>query len=546
MADFVTALLLGVTFALPVVVFGTLHRLGHRLDLSIDAQVAAGAVVYSLCLRAGQPVWVSGAAGVCGALVVAGASLAASEWIRVRELIASLLVSILAFRVLQLFVGESVTISGVDSRLHLQIARSASGFAAYLGVGTRELTGAVVAALAIMVGTAVLVIWARSHAGLMYRAIGDNPQLPVAWASWKVRLLATIIGGGLLGLSGAVQADREAGFYSGFGMSTLVVAFVASEATRALSAWAANAAAARRTPKERFAWTVVRIPLIAQLLACAVLLYGLGYLLLRFTAPGVPEIAQVLILIAFLGTMGLRSMRRIAGAAPGSSGFLIRELSKSYRNYSQLIPALKSCEASVSADRGFLIVWGGNGSGKSTLLAALAGDTPVDNGEASFRGRPLPGQTRLLNQNPYRSVAPSLTVAENLMLALARGPRGRTLVPAELRAAATRLVQSLPGAEFMSAVLDRAVAHLSGGQAQLVAITCAIADGSQVLLADEPTKQLDRSNVKTVEAMLRQVAAERLVIVTSHVPRLDLAPPENHILVEHHRLYVGALEPAKE
>jgi ABC-type lipoprotein export system ATPase subunit/ABC-type uncharacterized transport system permease subunit len=546
MQDAISAFLLGVTYTLPVVVFGVLHRLGKRLDLSIDAQVAAGAVVMSLCMRSGLSTTAAVLAGMTAAVAVAGAGLVTTEALRVRGLVSTLLVSILTFRVLQLVAGESVTISGAAGRVHPFVADLMEPWPWVVGIGAREVSGAVVAALAIGVSAIVLGLWSRSRSGLMFRAVGDNPDLPMAWSAWQVRAVATVIGGALLGLGGALQADREAGFYSGFGMSTLVAAFVVSEATHALTTWAVSAAGKRQSLAERLAWTVSRVPVIAQLLIGGVLLYGLGYVLLRHTGPGVPEIAQVAILILLLGLLAVRQFRRLAdpSATDRDRGLLVHGLSKAYRNYAQSIPVLVDASAVLRVERGMVIVWGRNGSGKSTLLRVLAGIEPVDGGAASFKGRRLEGRVRLLRQNPYESVAPSLTVTENVMLALARGERWRRASHSILQKEAVRLLGSLPGADSLKGAHDRAVAHLSGGQAQLVALTCAVADDSEIIIGDEPTKQLDPENRRRVHTMLHGIAKDRLVIVSSHSPRLDLAPPESHILVEGHKLHVGCVHAA--
>ncbi|HUD39929.1 MAG TPA: ABC transporter ATP-binding protein [Streptosporangiaceae bacterium] len=165
---------------------------------------------------------------------------------------------------------------------------------------------------------------------------------------------------------------------------------------------------------------------------------------------------------------------------------------------------------------------GASGSGKSTLLNILAGLDLPTGGKAIVAGHDLltmKGKERLsyrrstvgfLWQQTGRNLLGQLTAAENVMLPmeLARLGRGQ-------RAARARSLLRLLGLEQPA---DRLVSALSGGQQQRVAIGVALANSPSVVLADEPTGELDTQSADEVFAALRLANAETGVtmLVVTH------------------------------
>jgi ABC-type lipoprotein export system ATPase subunit len=166
---------------------------------------------------------------------------------------------------------------------------------------------------------------------------------------------------------------------------------------------------------------------------------------------------------------------------------------------------------------------GASGSGKSTLLNILAGLDRPTGGKAVVAGHDLAtmkGKERLsyrrstvgfLWQQTSRNLLGQLTAAENVMLPmelLARLGRGQ-------RAARARSLLTLLGLDEHA---DRLVGVLSGGQQQRVAIGVALANSPSVVLADEPTGELDTQTADEVFAALRLANAETGVtmLVVTH------------------------------
>ena len=181
-----------------------------------------------------------------------------------------------------------------------------------------------------------------------------------------------------------------------------------------------------------------------------------------------------------------------------------------------------------------LAVLGPNGAGKSTLLALLAGTLRPDHGRAVLDGEVLfdvdgrhgrwqPPHARrvaLLAQDPL--LFPNLSVLDNV----AFGPRAAGLPRAEAYETARRWLRAVD-AEQLS---DRRPGQLSGGQAQRIAVARAVAADPRLLLLDEPLAALDVTVAPLLRRVLRDVLAERSVIVVTH-DLLDAVMLSNRVVV---------------
>ena len=156
---------------------------------------------------------------------------------------------------------------------------------------------------------------------------------------------------------------------------------------------------------------------------------------------------------------------------------------------------------------------GPNAAGKSTLLRALAGLHPAQGsvrlGELELSGLSLAARARLVTYMPQtlpQGVA--LTVLETLVSALRASPVEDGAMGDEVSRALAVLVRLGMGGLAMDR-LDR----LSGGQRQLVSLAQAVVRGPRVLLLDEPTSALDLHHQLRVLKLVRELAAERQMIV---------------------------------
>jgi len=158
-----------------------------------------------------------------------------------------------------------------------------------------------------------------------------------------------------------------------------------------------------------------------------------------------------------------------------------------------------------------MAVVGPSGAGKSTLLAVLAGLEPPDGGTVRFGGGEVTAAARhrfgIVLQG-YGLVS-LLTAAENVELAL----QARRLPRAHVRQRAARYLSEVG----LAGRADHLVEELSGGEQQRVAVARALATGPDVVLADEPTAELDPVSREQVLNLLT-VAGDRTVIIATHDP----------------------------
>jgi putative ABC transport system ATP-binding protein len=164
---------------------------------------------------------------------------------------------------------------------------------------------------------------------------------------------------------------------------------------------------------------------------------------------------------------------------------------------------------------GFTIVIGTNGSGKSTLLNAVAGSFQVDEGTILLDGIDItrwPEHRRAaligrVFQNPFSGSAPSMTIAENLIMAARRGQsRGlgwalKASMRQDLRARVSKLKLGLEDR------LDNAIGSLSGGQRQALTLLMASWVQPRLLLLDEHTAALDPKSADLVIRLSEDIVA---------------------------------------
>lgn len=172
---------------------------------------------------------------------------------------------------------------------------------------------------------------------------------------------------------------------------------------------------------------------------------------------------------------------------------------------------------------------GPSGSGKSTLMALLGGLLRPSAGRVEVLGQDLAGLTErrllsfrnrdvgMLMQGPERNLLPYATVRANLDLA-------QLGIRASRRARRSR-ADELLRAVGLAGVGDASVRTLSGGEQQRVALAIALATGPRLLLADEPTSQLDHANALRIADLLRQIRDRwgTTVVVVTHDTELGEA-----------------------
>jgi len=196
-------------------------------------------------------------------------------------------------------------------------------------------------------------------------------------------------------------------------------------------------------------------------------------------------------------------------------------ISKSYRKGKTLVTPLEKLDLTV--DRGeFLALMGPSGSGKTTLLNLLSGIDSPSEGSLVIAGTELAGLSRR-ELTAWRArhvgyifqlyhLVPVLTAFENVELPLLLSPLSK-----RERHDRARAVLELVG---LSDRLDHTPSELSGGQEQRVAIARALVADPPLLVADEPTGDLDKTSAAHILELLKTLSREhgKTIVMVTHDP----------------------------
>lgn len=197
------------------------------------------------------------------------------------------------------------------------------------------------------------------------------------------------------------------------------------------------------------------------------------------------------------------------------------DIRKTYDLGGRRVEALRGLTLDIPGP-GFFAIMGQSGSGKSTLLHLLAGLDSPDSGQITVAGEPL-GEMNDAKATHYRrktigivfqqfNLIPTLSAIENVELpGILAGES-----PAALRARATQLLQQLGVGERA----DHRPDAMSGGEQQRVAIARALSGSPPVLLADEPSGNLDSANSHKLWQLLADLASTMkiTIVMVTHEP----------------------------
>ncbi len=224
---------------------------------------------------------------------------------------------------------------------------------------------------------------------------------------------------------------------------------------------------------------------------------------------------------------------RVASATPADALVKIRNVSKSYTRGEQQVPVLT--DINLDIDRGdFVALMGPSGSGKSTLLNLIAGIDKPDGGTLWVAGEDITqlSESELAGWRAatvgfifqFYNLMPVLTAFENVELPLLLAGLSR-----RERRNRAELVLDLVG---LADRMEHKPNELSGGQQQRVAIARAVVTDPLLLIADEPTGDLDRVSAADILSLLDRLNGElkKTIVVVTHDPRAAAAA--------HHLIYL--------
>ena len=215
----------------------------------------------------------------------------------------------------------------------------------------------------------------------------------------------------------------------------------------------------------------------------------------------------------------------------------LKDIGKIYVSNNNVAVGIRGVNLSFDSGE-FVAITGKSGSGKSTLLNVISGMDTYEEGELFIEGNPTSHYIQS-DWEEYRqkyisfifqdyNIIDNFTVLQNVELALMN-----TYDPIERRKKALELLNRVG----LSKAIHQKGSKLSGGQKQRTVIARALAKDSPIILADEPTGNLDSETSKEIIDLLYEVSKDKLVIIVTH----NFEQVEMYA-TRHIRVYDGAIE----
>jgi putative ABC transport system ATP-binding protein/macrolide transport system ATP-binding/permease protein len=229
---------------------------------------------------------------------------------------------------------------------------------------------------------------------------------------------------------------------------------------------------------------------------------------------------------------------RTSAQEPGDGPAAVcRDVVKTYRTATESVTALDGVTLSIPRAQVTVVV-GPSGSGKSSLLRLLACVDRPDSGEVRIAGRRVDAlrararralrrrQVAYLFQKPGENLLPYLDAAAQVRLAGAL--RGARVSDAE--------IAELLGRLGLESRADHRPGQLSGGEQQRLAVACGVVGGPALVVADEPTAELDTTAAERVLTAMEDLAASGVgFVISSHDPRV-MAIADGFVRLDHGRV----------
>ncbi|MBQ3154613.1 MAG: ABC transporter ATP-binding protein [Clostridia bacterium] len=195
-------------------------------------------------------------------------------------------------------------------------------------------------------------------------------------------------------------------------------------------------------------------------------------------------------------------------------------------------PVLRDLSYEFEKGKMYCII-GRSGAGKTTLLSLLSGLSVPNSGNILYDGKDIRGIDRYVFRSRYIGVIfqsfnllTQLTAAENVVLSM-------DIARAKIKDKKKKALELLDSVGLDEDEANRRILHLSGGQQQRVAIARALSYDPEIILADEPTGNLDGDTQKEIMQIFKSLAENgKCVILVSHSPEVASMCDERYELTK--------------
>lgn len=405
----------------------------------------------------------------------------------------------------------------------------------------------------------IAAVFHQSDRGLADRAIGINTyfRLRTDWRS--IRITTLVLVGSITGLTGVILAQYKAQAPSGGSFNIVIGALASYVLFDRLAVWALRSRDSLRIRGvTQHDWRIVTLSVLADsnpatraVLGCMVFYVSTQFVIALVRHPELPRLFIGGFLLLVLGewhalfakvssAISNRSIVKQAESEPPT--LVVHDLRKGYARGSSVLPVLSGVDLNIPSCDRIVRIRGSNAAGKTTLFRIIDGVINPDHGWCAVAGvniATLPRSKRpvyLITQNPFETVASSLSVEENLRLAMLRryGPvRGALRDGWQGRSAAVLLRRYGLLEIITSGTADglrSPAGNLSGGQAQCLAFAMAAAAEPKLIMADEPTANLDPNSTEVILRLIETVGKEFPILLVSHDERVARVCQRTYVL----------------
>jgi putative ABC transport system ATP-binding protein len=461
--------------------------------------------------------------GVIAGIIVGGFSsvifAVLVHYLNINNLIAGIVFSLFCYSLSVLIIGESLVIhtdiiSNYDLNLYQVI------FADFLLI--------------------IFVTWFyKTRIGVVLRAISDRAELRIPINKNIVYLIGHFLTGLMLGIGSVLYVQWEGIARAGGGFDYLLTgltSFIVSE--RVVNFFHKKLCPPKKIYLSRFVSGVISSLIIKVILGTYIFQFLLYFIIYNSPFPQIWKLFFALLLVAALAQIKLEKNvskeKTIVESIPDNY-LWCKDIRKIFNNNNE--SHLLFCNSSIRIGKGLNVVIGENGVGKTTFLKCISGSEKLTSGEIflnDYRVDHMHKDSRpffLLNQNPHANLAPGLLVYENIDTVVNAGKMPLSIVKVEKVYKEIKKDIKYLFDDIDLNLLLRKSSFLSGGEAQYISFIMTVMADYQVILADEPTANLDEFNRIKVIYLLKVLAERKIVIVASHDKEL-IAVANNKILIK--------------
>lgn len=502
MAYIISDVLIASAYWIPfVLAIGVIFSYMNVIDISVDGVIVISGIVTVIVWNITGNFWVSLFSAALIGGIGSGIFGSLIHLLKINNLIAGIIYSLFCYSLSVLLIGESIKIS--DN--------------IFYGDG-HGILGVMLLDLFIL----VFVFWFYStRIGVLIKGISDRPELKVKVNKNYAYIFGHVLCGVILGLGAGFYVSWEGLARAGGGFDFLLTGLTSYLVSERLFDLINARLHFKKSLIESFLSSIVVRVVVGTFF------FQLFIYLIIYYSP-FPQIWKMLFsVLLFVSLVKVDIKRKKYSKIKDVVDNAYKEDSMSFENIVKVFYDIGDKyvlfdKSAFVLKKGLNVLVGDNGTGKSTLIKCINGDESLTSGKILFNGYRIDNVFKderpvfILRQNPHKNLANKLFIYENIDAVVNGSYRPLTLVSFQnvCKQIKKKIIKIFD--EVDESILKRKASMVSGGEAQYLSFLMAAMVESTVILADEPTANLDIKNKKLVINLLSELSEEKILIVATH------------------------------